>query len=79
MPILFKFERPRSILFCLFVLAAFTAVFVLPFQMRSNAIMESATSRPKSQFPMVPNTVCTTCLSLAVNQAMKSLSPRRIG
>ncbi len=34
---LFKFERQRRILFCLFVLAAFTAVFVLPFQMRSNA------------------------------------------
>ena len=34
---IFKFESNRRILFCLFVLAIFTAVFVLPFQMHSNA------------------------------------------
>ncbi len=32
-----KFESRRRILFCLFVLAVLTAVFALPFQMRSNA------------------------------------------
>ena len=34
---LFKFESRRKVLFCLFVLAGLTAIFVLPFQMRSGA------------------------------------------
>ncbi len=37
MPSVFKFESRRRIVFCLVVLATLTAVFVMPFQMRSNA------------------------------------------
>lgn len=36
----FKFESHRRMLFCLFILAVFTAVFALPFQMRSKAARE---------------------------------------
>ncbi len=54
MPILFKFERPRSILLSLFVLAAFTAVFVLPFQMRSNA-SKGLFQKTESREADVPN------------------------
>ncbi len=54
MPILFKFDSPRRVLFCLFVLAAFTAVFVLPFQMRSNA-SKGLFQRTESREAELPN------------------------
>ena len=37
MPKMFKSENPRRVFFCLFIMAALTAVFVLPFQLRSKA------------------------------------------
>ena len=54
MPTIFKFERPRRILFCLFILAALTAVFVLPFQMRSNA-SKGLFQRTESREADLPN------------------------
>ena len=54
MPSLFKFESPRRILLCLFVLGVLTAVFVLPFQMRSNAA-KGLFQRTESNDPGLPN------------------------
>ncbi|MFN0277332.1 MAG: M36 family metallopeptidase [Pyrinomonadaceae bacterium] len=54
MPVIFKFESPRRILFSLFILAALTAVFVLPFQMRSDA-SQGLFQRTESHDANLPN------------------------
>ncbi len=50
----FKFESRRRIVFCLFILAALTAVFVLPFHMRSNAA-KGMIERTESHEADLPN------------------------
>lgn len=54
MPSFFQVESRRRILFCLFVLAVLTAVFVLPFQMRSNAA-KGLIQRAESHEADLPN------------------------
>jgi hypothetical protein len=55
MPLIFTLERPRRVFFCLFVLTALTAVFLLPFQMRSKASPAGLFQRTESQDEGLPN------------------------
>ncbi|MBK8466450.1 MAG: M36 family metallopeptidase [Chloracidobacterium sp.] len=54
MTTLFNFESRRRVFFCLFVLSILTAVFVLPFQMRSTA-EKGLVQRTESHDPDLPN------------------------
>ncbi len=54
MATLIKFESRRRVLFCLLVLGVLTAVFILPFQMRSNAA-KGMVQRTESHEADLPN------------------------
>ena len=54
MPSFFQVESRSRILFCLFVLAVLTALFVIPFQMRSNAA-KNLIQRTESHEADLPN------------------------
>jgi hypothetical protein len=54
MPRPLRLESNRRILFCLFVLAVVTAVFAVPFEMRSTAV-KATSDRTESYDPDLPN------------------------